>query len=74
MAHIAMDPRVAKTAEVVAHATVALDGQANAMKWLQEANPLLGNRSPLQVAYNGEPDEVEHVHELLSALENGIHL
>ncbi len=74
MAQMAVDARAARTAEVIAHATVALDGKANAMQWLQQPNPHLGNKTPLQVAFNGEPDELERVDELLSALENGIHV
>ena len=74
MAQLAIDLNAARTAEVIAHATVALDGQANAMAWLKQPNPHLGNETPLAVAFGGEPEEMETVHELLSALENGIHV
>ena len=74
MAQRAIDVRATRTAEVIAHATVALDGKANAMQWLQQPNPHLGNRTPLQVAFSGESEELERVDELLSALENGIHV
>jgi hypothetical protein len=42
-------PGAARRAEIVAHATEALDGRVNAMHWLQEANRSLGGRSPLAV-------------------------
>ena len=74
MAHMAVDPRAACAAEVIAHAAVALDGQANALTWLQRPHSYLGNKTPLYVAFNGEPEEVDRIDELLSALENGIHI
>ena len=74
MAQMAVDPKMARAAEVIAHATIALDGQVNALAWLNRPHTHLGNRSPLFVAFHGEPEEVDHVDELLSALENGIHV
>ncbi len=73
MAQMARHPKAAGTAEVIAHATVALDGKANAMQWLQQPNTQLGNKTPLQVAFTGDAGELERVDEFLSALENGIH-
>lgn len=74
MAQIAIDRRTARTAEVIAHAAVALDGQANALTWLQRPHSYLENKTPLYVAFNGTPEEVDRIDELLSALENGIHV
>ncbi len=74
MAQLAVDPKAARAAAVIAHATVALDGQANAMAWLQKSNSYLENKSPLQVLFGGEAEEVQIVDELLSAIENGIHV
>ena len=74
MAPMLVDPKAARAAEVIAHATVALDGKANALAWLNRPHSLLGNKTPLFVAFNGEPEEVDRIDELLSALENGIHV
>ena len=73
MAQLALDANAARTAEVIAHATVALDGQANAMQWLKQANPNLSDKTPLDILFHGLPEEVQLVDELLSALENGIY-
>lgn len=73
MAQLALDANAARTAEVIAHAAVALDGQANAMRWLKQANSNLDNRTPLDVLFRGTPEELQLVDELLSALENGIY-
>lgn len=74
MAQTVADPRMARAASVIAHATEALDGKANAMEWLQRPHSHLGNKTPLYVAFQGEPEEVDRIDELLSALENGIHV
>lgn len=44
------------------------------MAWLQKPNPYLGNQTPLQTAFGGEPKELRIIEELLFALENGIHV
>lgn len=72
MAQLAVDPKAARPAAVIAHAAVTLDGQENAMAWLQKANPNLSNRTPLEVLITGKSEEIESVDELLSAVENGM--
>jgi len=62
----------ARRAEIIAHATEALDGQANAMNWLQEANRSLGGRSPLAVLTEDTPEAAEIVDELLYGIEYGM--
>ncbi|MGD0359955.1 MAG: MbcA/ParS/Xre antitoxin family protein [Bryobacteraceae bacterium] len=62
----------ARRAEVIAHATEALDGQVNAMHWLQEANRSLGGRSPLAVLTDNTPEGAELVDELLYGIEYGM--
>jgi uncharacterized protein (DUF2384 family) len=74
MAPLAVDPKAARAAAVIAHATVALDGQENAMAWLQKPNPHLDSKTPLEVLFSGEADEVETVDELLSAMEKGMYV
>lgn len=74
MAQIAVDPKAARTAAVIAHAAVALDGQGNAMAWLQKPNPQLQSRTPLEALFGGDAEDVETVDELLSALENGMYV
>lgn len=69
-------PRVSgwvRKAEIIAHATEALDGQANAMDWLQRPNPGLGGKAPLNVLTHGDIDEVNRVDELLYGLEYGMY-
>ncbi len=63
----------ARTAEIIAHATEALDGQANAMQWLQKPNRSLGGKSPLDVLTDGGPEGAERVDELLYGLEYGMY-
>ncbi len=62
----------ARRAEIVAHATEALDGQVNAMHWLQEPNRSLGGRSPLAVLTEESPEAAELVDELLYGIEYGM--
>ncbi|HXF27935.1 MAG TPA: MbcA/ParS/Xre antitoxin family protein [Bryobacteraceae bacterium] len=64
----------ARQAEVIAHASEALDGQANAMRWLQRSNRSLAGRSPLDVLTNGQQEGVERVDELLYAIEYGMYV
>lgn len=73
MAHRAVDPTFAKRAAIISHATVALDGQENAMQWLQQPNRNLGNRTPLEVLSHGSQEEMQAVDELLVALEHGMY-
>ena len=74
MAPLAVDPKAPRAAAVIAHATVALDGQENAMAWLQKPNPHLDRKTPLQLLFGGEAHEIEIVDELLSAMENGMYV
>jgi uncharacterized protein (DUF2384 family) len=62
----------ARRAEIIAHATEALDGQVNAVQWLQEANRSLGGRSPLAVLTEDTPEAAEVVDELLYGIEYGM--
>jgi uncharacterized protein (DUF2384 family) len=62
----------ARKAEIIAHATEALDGQVNAMHWLQDANRSLGGRSPLAVLTEDTPEAAELVDELLYGIEYGM--
>jgi uncharacterized protein (DUF2384 family) len=62
-----------RTAEIIAHATEALDGQVNAMHWLRQPNRGLSGRAPLDVLTSGLPDEAEKVDELLYGLEYGMY-
>jgi hypothetical protein len=75
---VSADPVLVRAVEAIAHATVALDGQANAMAWLRKPNPHLANKTPLlaicHAIFDGDPTEIDLLDELLSALENGIHV
>ena len=73
MAHMVMDAATPRRAEVIAHAAVALDGQQNAMRWLQQPNGDLAGRTPLEVLFQGTPDEMQKIDDLLSALEFGVY-
>jgi uncharacterized protein (DUF2384 family) len=72
MASMALDPTPAERTKVIQHATEALDGWANATQWLQQPNPNLDNRTPLEVLFQGSPEDVRKVDELLIALEYGM--
>jgi len=63
----------ARRAEIIAHATEALDGQVNAMHCLQEPNRSLGGRSPLAVLTEDTPEAAEIVDELLYGIEYGMY-
>jgi putative toxin-antitoxin system antitoxin component (TIGR02293 family) len=63
----------ARKAEILAHATEALDGQANALRWLQQPNRSLSGRSPLDVLTSGTSEEAERVDELLYGIEYGMY-
>jgi hypothetical protein len=62
----------ARRAEIIAHATEALDGQVNAMQWLQEPNRSLGGRSPLAALADEAPEAADLVDELLYGIEYGM--
>lgn len=62
----------ARRAEIIAHATEALDGQANAMQWLQQPNRSLAGRTPLEVLTEDAPEAAERVDELLYGIEYGM--
>ncbi|MBV9223974.1 MAG: DUF2384 domain-containing protein [Acidobacteriaceae bacterium] len=63
----------ARKAEIIAHATEALDGQVNAMRWLQKPNRSLSGKTPLDVLTKGKPEDAEQVDELLYGLEYGMY-
>ena len=63
----------ARKAEIIAHATEALDGQANAMQWLQQPNRSLSGRTPLEVLSGDAPEEAERVDEILYGIEYGMY-
>lgn len=50
------DPVVLRRAEIIAHPAVSLDGQKNAMDWLQKPSPTMGGRTPLEVLSEGAGD------------------
>lgn len=60
-----------RKAEIISHATVSLDGQKNAMNWLQTPSSGMGGRTPLEVLERGIPEELQ---ELGDALDYGKHL
>jgi uncharacterized protein (DUF2384 family) len=60
-------------ADIIAHATVSLDGRQNAMNWLQKPIPNMNGRTPLQVLSQGEPKEMQQLDDLLTALDYGMH-
>jgi uncharacterized protein (DUF2384 family) len=62
-----------RKAEIIAHATEALDGQTNALHWLQQPHRSLGGRAPLDLLSRGSAEEAEQVDELLYGLEYGIY-
>jgi putative toxin-antitoxin system antitoxin component (TIGR02293 family) len=74
MAHMAVDPAFARRAEIISHATEALDGQVNAMQWLNEPNRALANRTPLEFLSNGSYEDMQKIDDLLTALEHGIYV
>jgi Protein of unknown function (DUF2384) len=55
--------------QVIDHAVVALDGRANAMRWLDAPHPQLSDRRPLQLLCSAKPYDVQRVDDLLSELE-----
>jgi uncharacterized protein (DUF2384 family) len=72
MAYTTIDAATPRIAEVIAHATVALDGQQNAMRWLQQQNADIAGRTPLEVLFVGTPEERQQVDDMLSAMEYGV--
>lgn len=72
MASPAHQPLTRRQAQIIAHAAVALDGQGNAMRWLETPNRGLEDRTPFEVLSGGRPEDLELVDELLSALEYGL--
>jgi uncharacterized protein (DUF2384 family) len=67
------DPIGLRRAEIIAHAAVSLDGQKNAMDWLQRPSPHMGGRTPLHVLGEGNPDELQQLDDVLTALDYGMH-
>jgi len=73
MAHMAVNPVTLEMVEIIAHATVALDGKENAMAWLQKPNAAMGGRTPISVLSQGDRAEIHQLDEQLTALEYGMH-
>ena len=67
------DPVALRRAEIIAHATVSLDGRENAMSWLQTPSPNMGGRTPLEVLAPGLPEELQELDDVLTALDYGMH-
>jgi uncharacterized protein (DUF2384 family) len=68
-----VDPVGLRKAEIIAHATVSLDGRQNAMEWLQKPSPNMGGRTPLEVLAQGLPEELQALDDVLTALDYGMH-
>jgi uncharacterized protein (DUF2384 family) len=62
-----------KRYQIIAHATESLDGQQNAMDWLQEPSPNMGGRTPLEVLDTANPEELQRLDDILTALDYGMH-
>ena len=73
MAQLVADPVGLRRAEIIAHATVSLDGRENAMNWLQKSCPQMGGRTPLEVLAQGTPEELQELDDVLTALDYGMH-
>lgn len=73
MAHMLADPVGLRRAEIIAHATVSLDGRENAMAWLQKPSLNMGGRTPLEVLAQGVPEELQELDDVLTALDYGMH-
>ena len=73
MALVLADPVWLRKAEIIAHATESLDGRKNAMDWLQKPSPNMGGRTPLEVLNQGEPEELQQLDDVLTALDYGMH-
>lgn len=73
MAHMVVDPVGLRKAEIIAHATVSLDGRQNAIEWLQKPSPNMGGRTPLEVLAQGLPEELQALDDVLTALDYGMH-
>jgi uncharacterized protein (DUF2384 family) len=63
-----------RRAEIISHATVSLDGQENAMNWLQTPSSRMGGRIPLEILDKGIPEELQELDDILTALDYGMHL
>jgi uncharacterized protein (DUF2384 family) len=72
VASTARDPLMIRKAEVIAHATCALEGKDNAMRWLESPNHALSDRTPLDLVFSGQLSDLQMVDELLSAIEYGV--
>lgn len=66
--------RELKRYRIMAHATDALDGQENAMAWLQTPSPSMAGRTPLEVLDAANPEELQQLDDTLTALDYGMHV
>ena len=71
MASFAHDSIPLKKADLIAHATEAL-GRENALQWLQTPNAAIDDRMPLDVIFEGQPENLQLLDELLAAFEHGV--
>ena len=74
MASLAQNLDAVKQADIIAHATVALDGREDAIEWLQTPHSTLNDRTPLEVVCTGSLEDLQFVDRLLTALEFGIYV
>jgi uncharacterized protein (DUF2384 family) len=73
MAQVLADSVGLRKADIIAHATESLDGRKNALDWLQKPSPSMGGRTPLEVLDQGEPEELQQLDDVLTALDYGMH-
>jgi uncharacterized protein (DUF2384 family) len=72
MANQIADPVGLRRTEIIAHAGLSLDGQKNAIEWLQKPSPNMGGRTPLEVLSQGKPEELQQLDDVLTALDYGM--
>ena len=73
MAGLAINVIGLRRYQIMAHATESLDGQQNALAWLQKQSANMGGRTPLAILEIGEPWELQQLDDLLTALDYGMY-
>jgi len=73
MAQLAVDPAVLRRYQIMAHATEALDGQQNAMNWLQKSSAKMGGKTPWEILDTADPDELQQLDDIQTALDYGMY-
>jgi len=71
---MALNPIGRRKVQIIAHATEAMDGQSNMLAWVQKPSQSFGGRTPFDVLNHADPDKLQRLDDILTALDHGMRI